>query len=120
MADKLPLSIKELDFDLLKGKSRRITITYGPKGGAGYDLTGWKARFKAKERAGDDIAIINLTETDGITLSSGTNNIQIIIPGTPTADLALSEIRYGFELEDIDTVVTPLLTGDISLITSVV
>ena len=120
MADKLPLLIKELDFDVLKGKSYQLVMTYAPKNGTPYDLTNFKARFKARINIDDVDTVINLDETNGITLGNTESNIIIIIPGVDTADLTEDAIRYGFEIEDAVTVVTPLLTGDIGLIVSIV
>lgn len=118
MAEKLELTLKELDFDLVKGKAFRLSMTYANKStGTPFDLTLFKARFVARLSADNATTIVSLDETDGITLGNGDNNIQIIIPGI---NEDASEIRYGFEIEDAATVVTPLLTGDITLIKSVV
>ncbi|PHS23489.1 MAG: hypothetical protein COA83_09630 [Methylophaga sp.] len=118
MAEKLELILKELDFDVVKGKAYRLRMTYANKQtGLPFDLTSHKARFVARLSAGHADTIVSLDETDGITLGSSTNNIEIIVPGI---NVDASEIRYGFELEDAATVITPMLTGDITLIKSLI
>jgi hypothetical protein len=118
MSEKLKLSQKQLDFDVIKGKAFRLSMTYANKAtGTPFDLTAFKARFVAKRSAKSTASVVSLDETNGITLGNAQNNIEIIIPGLAEN---VSEILYAFEIEDAATVVTPLLTGDITLLESVI
>jgi hypothetical protein len=111
---QIDLSIREVDIEIPKGKNYLLTMTWGEKGGAAYQLSSYTAKFVAKQNVDSVEKIIDLTESTGITLGDGEDNIKILIPGSATADSTLKEIRYGFEINDgqADNL---LLMGDLKL-----
>lgn len=90
-------------------------ITYN----APVDLVGMTGRMQVREKLDSPTTILELTtENGGIVIDNTNKTISINITATQTAALTFSSAVYSLELVK-DQVVTPFITGSLSLVKEV-
>jgi hypothetical protein len=84
------------------------------------DLTGYTARMQIRGKIDDAGTIAELTtENSGITISTANSTITITISATATALYTFSTAVYSLELVSSGGVVTPFITGTMTLVKEV-
>lgn len=91
----------KLDLDVEQGATFRRQLLWrqpSPDGGttlgAPYDLTGAVAHMQVRGKAGLDPVLIELSDTDGLTLGGTAGTIDIVISSARTASLTVKKAVY--------------------------
>lgn len=103
-----------IDMEIKRGVSVNIGTTFYNANGAEEDLTGWTARWMAKDRIGGD-TWIDLDTDAGITISGG----EVTIAMTPAQTRAIpgKRCKHDFLMRNSDgTEVICPFDGDITIV----
>ena len=111
------MSAGKYNFVIEQGTTFTRTITWKDSSGSAIDLSTYTARMDIKEKKSDTTAnaLVNLTETAGLTLGGGAGTILITITHAVTTALDFEEAYYDLEVKSAGGVVTKLLEGTITL-----
>jgi hypothetical protein len=105
------------DFEIEQGSTLSKTITL-LLDGAVFDLTGYQARFEAREKVGDTTEVISLTSSPaaGLTITAVSGIIVLAMTPTQTALLDFQRASYSLEVyTTADAEVYRVLEGFITL-----
>lgn len=103
------------DIALNKGTGFLLPLTWKDENGTPRNLSsGWTAKAQVRETEESSV-LLEVTDADGITLGSGTENIQIRFTGSQTGGLSVERGVWGLTLtNDLDDEF-PLLEGSVSV-----
>lgn len=89
-------------------------VDYDPFDPATYnlvDVTGYTARFQVRAETADDEALVDLDDTDGITVGDTDGTFTVVLTDEQTAALDFREAVYELEVESAGGEVTPMAKG---------
>jgi len=88
-----------------------LTDPNDPNSFAGWDLSGYSCRMQVRQSAESSEALLDLSVGNGITLSTGTNNIHIVVAASAIAALPVGKWQHELELTYPSGKVIGLLEG---------
>lgn len=104
----------ELNITIDQGETWTKRITWQDGLSVAYDLSNYTARMQIRKHYADNdkgLPLVSLTDTDGITLGDGSDNIVITIEDTVTENIPAAIYYYDLELISPSQEVTKLLRG---------
>lgn len=111
MAGKWNIKItqgKTFDENLTVGS---LTDPDDPDSFAGWDLSGYSCRMQVRQSAESEDALLSLSDGNGITLGTGTDNIHIVVAASAVAGLPVGKWVHEVELTYPSGKVIGLLEG---------
>ena len=114
MATTVKQNVSKINYELRRGDTFNPTITYKDSNEAVIDLTTYTAKMDIKNEI-DGTIIESLTQASGITLTSTSPNISILIDKAVTAAYTITPMVYDLELTDGSGVAKTLMEGTIAL-----
>ena len=104
----------QLTLKLFQGASWDYTLTWKVDD-ALVDLGGFTARLQARPSISSDTVVLDLNETNGITLGGSAGTIALTRSAAQTAALAAGKYVYDLELISSTGVVTRLVQGQLDV-----
>lgn len=95
-----------------QGSDYAATVAYTNDGGSPVNLTGYTTRMQVRKFAGSLNAILALTNTSGMTVSTTGGTIVLGITAAALAKVPAGTYTYDLEIIDGSGKVTKLLQGD--------
>jgi hypothetical protein len=108
-----------VDYEEYEGDTLKMDFTWQDSAGAFIDLTSHTAKMEVRAKAGDDAALVTLTNSLGITLGNAASNILAQITASQTSTIGKGKFVYDIELTDGNGDVNTLIAGKITLKESV-
>jgi hypothetical protein len=103
------------DLKIYQGITFKRQFTWKDENSVVYDLSTFTAHMQIRTATLAPTPVINLTTGSGITLSSTSPNITLLLTSDQTTALPLGEDVYDLTLTDTNSVVTLLLKGKASI-----
>lgn len=98
-----------------KGDTAPVEVYYKNPDGSAVDMTGYTAKFTAKDRVDDQSPIFQLTEVAGITIAATDGMLSVNMTPTQTSLLSWTGAHYDLEVTDAGGIVTTLVSGRIEV-----
>jgi len=119
MAVKIKPATGYVDYEEYEGDTLEMSFNWKDSENTYFDLTQYTAKMQIKKKDSDPVALLTLSDTDGITLGNDYANLYINITPEQTADLGKGKYVYDIELTDPAGNVNTLVAGVIVLLQSV-
>jgi hypothetical protein len=105
-----PATYNNLPF--FAGDTFSLKLTWKDDAGDPFDLTGWGGSLRFVTSPIEDLVVLELTEADGLVLSSASPNIVATVPKEDT-DLVTAPLYFILEVTDLSGVMSRLLQGTV-------
>lgn len=108
------MSAAEHNVTIDQGETWTKQVTWQDSNGDPYDLSTYTARMMIRHNYADKdkkLPLVTLTDSDGITLGAGTNNVVIVIEDSITENIPGGTYYYDLELISPSQEVSKLLRG---------
>lgn len=99
------------DFEDFEGDAVDMDLTWKDDAGLVYDLTQYTACLQVRSKAGDTAALLDLNESNGITLSNVSPNVLVEITKAQNFTLGAGSYVYDLELTPPNGKTNTLLSG---------
>lgn len=105
---------KKTNLQIDGGATYPFSVVYKNSSGIAIDLTGYSAKFQARRAPDSSSALIDLSSSNGLTITAEEGRIDVVIPASATTGLK-GTLVYALDITAPGGAITRLLRGEISI-----
>lgn len=109
----------EYNIVVFQNQSLLLQLTYKDHNDVVINISGYTAKMEVRETADSEVAILTLTDADGLTLGGAAGTIVVEIPEDDLEDLVAKAYAYDLLLTTPTGVVVNLISGPFTIVPGV-